>query len=180
LLRNLDVEIEGHDDPAAIPRRLARGPSQEEPMSTNNKATVASRTLLFTKIIAAITQYITAAIVLGGKSLTPQALTAMFQSYLQAEQDLDAARLVVAAKQQARDAAYAPLVGTLPALEKYLAATYGEESTTFASFGLSATKTGTRSAESVAAAVAKGKATRAAHKAAKAAPVPVAAPVVKS
>jgi len=68
----------------------------------------------------------------------------------------------------------------LPALEKYLAATYGEESTTFASFGLEATKTTTRSAESVAAAVAKGKATRAAHKAAKAAPVPVAAPVTKA
>ena len=141
---------------------------------------MASRTLLFTKIIAAITQFITTAIVLGGKSLTPQALSAMFQSYLQAERDLEAARLVVAEKQQARDAAYAPLVGTLPALEKYLAATYGEDSTTFASFGLAAAKTGTRTAEDIAAAVVKGKATRAAHKAAKVAPVPAAAPVTKS
>ncbi|MGD0529814.1 MAG: hypothetical protein ABSE49_32055, partial [Polyangiaceae bacterium] len=105
-------------------------------MSNHTKATVASRTLLFTKIVAAITQYITSAIVLGGKSLTPQALAAMFTTYLQAEKDLDAARLVVADKQQARDAAYAPIADTMPALEKYLAATYGEESTTFASFGL--------------------------------------------
>jgi hypothetical protein len=149
-------------------------------MSTTQKATVASRTLLFTKIIAAITQFIAAAIVLGGKSLTPQALSAMFQSYLQAEKDLEAARLVVAEKQQARDAAYAPLVGTVPALRKYLAATYGEESTTFSSFGFEATKIGTKSAETIAAAVAKSKATRAAHKAAKVAPVPAAAPVTKS
>ena len=141
---------------------------------------MASRTLLFTKIVAAITQYLTAAIVLGGKSLTPQALAAMFNTYLQAEKDLDAARLVVAEKQQARDAAYAVVAGTVPALEKYLAATYGEGSTVFASFGMQASKTGTRTAQEIAAAVAKGKATRAAHKAAKAAPVPVAAPVTKS
>jgi hypothetical protein len=146
-------------------------------MSNHTKATVASRTLLFTKIVAAIAQYLTSAIVLGGKSLTPQALAAMFTTYLQAEKDLDAARLVVADKQQARDAAYAPIAGTMPALEKYLAATYGEESTTFASFGLTPAKTGTRTAEEIAAAVVKGKATRAAHKAAKAAPVPTAAPV---
>jgi hypothetical protein len=122
LLRNPDVESEGSDGPAAIPQQARSRPSSEDPISTYNKATLASRTLLFTKIIAAIAQYITAAIVLGGKSLTPQALSAMFQSYLQAESDLEAARLVVAERQQARDAAYAPLVGTLPALEKYLAA----------------------------------------------------------
>ena len=109
-----------------------------------------------------------------------QALAAMFNTYLQAEKDLDAARLVVAEKQQARDAAYAPLVGTMPALEKYLAATYGEQSTTFASFGLVPEKKGVRTAEQIAAAVAKGKATRAAHKAAKVAPVPVPVPVAKS
>jgi hypothetical protein len=104
----------------------------------------------------------------------------MFQTYLQAEKDLEAARLVVADKQQARDAAYAPLVGTVPALRQYLAATYGEESSTFTSFGFEATKVATKSAETIAAAVAKGKATRAAHKAAKVTPVPPAAPVPKS
>ena len=149
-------------------------------MSRNKKATVASRTLLFTRIIAAIAQYLTAAIVLEGKSLTPQALAAMFQAYLQAEQDLDAARLVVDARQKARDAVYAPLVGLVPALHKYLVATYGEESITFASFGLAAAKKAVKSAEVVAAAAAKARATRAAHKAGKAGPVPVAAPVVKA
>jgi len=149
-------------------------------MSTHSKATVASRTLLFTKIVAAIAQYLTAAIVLGGKSLTPQALAALFQSYLQAEKDLDAARLVVAERQQTRDAAYAAVSGMLPGLEKYLAATYGEQSTTFASFGFAAAKTGTRTAEEIAAAVAKGKATRAAHEAAKVLPAAPAAPVTKA
>jgi hypothetical protein len=149
-------------------------------MSIPKKATVASRTLLFTKIVAAIAQYLTAAILLEGKSLTPQALSAMFQAYLQAEHDLEAARLVVDAKKKARDDAYAPLVGLLPALRKSLAATYGEGSTTFASFGFAAAKKAVKSAQVVAAAAAKAKATRAAHKAAKAAPVPVAAPPVKA
>jgi len=137
---------------------------------------VASRILLFTRIVAAITQYITAAVLLGGKSLTPQALSAMFTAYLQAEKDLDAARIDVAAKQQARDAAYAPLVGIVPDLRKLLAATYGEESTVYASFGFQVTKKAVKTAVDVATAVTKAKATRAAHKAALEAPAPVAQP----
>jgi hypothetical protein len=133
-------------------------------MTSSSKPTVATRTLLFTKIIAAIMQYITAAIVLGGKSITPQALAAVFEAYLQTEQDLEAARTVVTAKQQARDAALAAVNATLPNLHKYLAATYGEESATFTSFGLPATKKATKTVEVKAAAVQKSKATRASHK----------------
>jgi hypothetical protein len=144
-------------------------------MTTSNKPTVATRTLLFAKIIAAIAQYITAAIILGGKSFTPQALSALFQAYLQAEHDLEGARTVVTAKQQTRDAALAAVNEVLPGLHKYLVATYGEESTTFASFGLPVAKTVAKTAEVKAAAAAKAKATRAAHKAAAAtaAPAPV-------
>jgi len=143
-------------------------------MTSPSKPTVATRALLFAKIIAAIAQYITAAIVLGGKSITPQALSALFQSYLQAEQDLEGARTVVTAKKQTRDAALAAVNATLPGLHKYLAATYGEESTTFASFGLPVTKTVAKTAEVKAAAAAKAKATRASHKTAAATTAPTA------
>jgi hypothetical protein len=149
-------------------------------MTSSNKPTVATRTLLFTKIIAAIAQYITAAIILGGKSITPQALAAVFQAYLQAEQDLEAARTVVTAKQQVRDAALAAVNATLPNLHKYLAATYGEESTTFTSFGLPATKKAAKTVEVKAAAVQKSKATRASHKTAPATTPPTPATTPKA
>jgi hypothetical protein len=149
-------------------------------LATSIKATVATRTLLFTKIIAAIAQYITAAILLGGKSLTPQALSALFQTYLQTEADLQSARAVVTAKQQARDAALAAVNDVLPPFHKYLAATYGEESTTFTSFGLPATKKPAKTAEVKAAAVQKSKATRASHKAAPVTTTPPPATPVKA
>ncbi len=148
-------------------------------MTTSNKPTVATRTLLFAKIIAAIAQYITAAILLGGKSITPQALMALFQAYLQAEHDLEDARTVVTAKKQARDAALAAVNEILPGLHKYLVATYGEESTTFAAFGLPVTQKTVKTAETKAAAAAKAKATRAAHKAALVIPAPTPAATPK-
>jgi hypothetical protein len=145
-------------------------------MATSTKPTVASRTLLFTKILAAIAQYVTTAILLGGKSLTPQALSALFQTYLQTEADLEAARTTVTARKQARDAALAAVDAVLPQFQKYLVATYGEASTTYASFGLPVTQQATKSAEVKAAAAAKAKATRQAHRAAASATAPVAPP----
>jgi ABC-type transporter MlaC component len=149
-------------------------------MTSPSKPTVATRTLLFTKIIAAIAQYITAAIILGGKSITPQALAAIFQAYLLAEQDLEAARTIVTAKQQTRDAALAAVDAVQPPFHKYLVATYGEESTTFANFGLPVTQKTTKTAEVKAAAAAKAKATRAAHKAAPVTPATAPATPVKA
>jgi len=145
-------------------------------MVTKGKNTVATHTLQFTKIIAAIAQFITAAVVLGGKSVTPQALSALFQAYLTAQQDLDDARTVVTTKKKARDAALAAATAAIPGLRSYLAATYGEESATYAAFGLPVDKAATRTAAEKAASAAKAKATRAAHKAALAKPAPEAAP----
>ena len=140
---------------------------------------MATRSLQFTKIIAAITQFLTAAITLGGKSVTPQALAALFQAYLQTQQDLETARTAVTAKKQARDAALAAATAALPGLKQYLAATYGEQSTTYAAFGLPVAKVAVKTAEQKAEAATKAKATRAAHKAAQQAtpaPPPPAAP----
>jgi|HubBroStandDraft_4_1064222.scaffolds.fasta_scaffold595392_1 hypothetical protein len=155
-------------------------------MTNQKKPNVASRTLQFTKIVAAIAQYITAAVVLGGKSITPPALSALFQAYLQAEQDLEAARTVVTTKMQARDAALTAATAAIPGLRSYLAATYGEQSATYAAFALPVDKAATRTAAEKAASAAKAKATRAAHKAALAKPaaepapaMPAAAPVTK-
>jgi hypothetical protein len=144
-------------------------------MTTKNTNTIATRTLQFTKIVAAITQYITAAIVLAGKSVTPPALSSLFQAYLQAEQDLLASRTVVTTKKQARDAALAAATAAIPGLRSYLAATYGEESATYAAFALPVDKPAVRTAAEKAASAAKAKATRAAHKAALAKPAPEAA-----
>jgi hypothetical protein len=127
---------------------------------------VASRTLLFTKIIAAIAQYLTAAILLAGKSLTPQALSAIFQAYLQAEKNLDAARQQVTAMMQARDAALAAADAAVPDLRKQMASAFGEQSTTYAAFGFPVTQKAELTADQKAARAAKAKATRAAHEAA--------------
>ena len=141
-------------------------------MSTSNKTSITSRTLQFTKIVAAIAQYLTAAIVLGGKSITPRICPPLFSAALQAESDLEAARLGVVAKKQARDAALSAALAAVTPLQKYLAGTYGEESTTYAAFGLPVAKTPVKSAEVKAAAAAKATATRKAHKAALASATP--------
>ena len=145
-------------------------------MATKIKNTIATRTLQFTKIVAAIPQFITAAVVLAGKSVTPQALSALFQAYLTAEQDLEAARSVVTTKMQARDAALAAATAVLPGLRSYLSATYGEESATYAAFALPVHQPTVKTAAEKAESAAKAKATRAAHKAALAKPAPEAAP----
>lgn len=131
---------------------------------------MASRTLLFTKIIAAIAQYLTAAILLGGKDLTPQALSGLFQAYLQAEKDLEEARNTVTAKKLVRDAALAAISAVMPDFRKFLAATFGEQSTTYAAFGLPVTQHATKSAQTKADAAAKAAATRKSHEAPPAAP----------
>ncbi|HEY6463524.1 MAG TPA: hypothetical protein VIY73_25325 [Polyangiaceae bacterium] len=132
-------------------------------MATKIKTTIVTRTLLFTKIVAAIAQYLTAAVVLHGKSLTPQALSALFTAVLQAQKDLEDARANVTAKQQARDAALADVTAILPDFRKYLAVLFGEDSTAYAAFGLPTPKAAVRTAQNKADAVAKAKATRKAH-----------------
>jgi hypothetical protein len=127
------------------------------------KTSIASRTLLFTKILAAIAQYLTAAVVLHGESLTPQALSALFTAVLQAQKDLEDARANVTAKKQARDAALAEVTAILPDFRKYLAVLFGEDSVTYAAFGLPVTQEPVRTAQNKADAVAKAKATRKAH-----------------
>ena len=149
-------------------------------MPKNKKSTVATRTLLFTKILAAIAQYLAAAIVMGGKSITPQAIAAVFQAYLQAQADLDSARTAVTAKKQARDAARAAAVAMIPPLRKYLAGTFGEASTTYTDFGFATPKKAAKTVQVKAVAAAKATTTRKAHKAAATAPVPAAPPPVKA
>ncbi len=172
--------IGGRDGPTAIPREEIHVPTRRCPISTQKTATTATRTLLFTKIIAAVAKYLTVAVVMGGKSLTPQAIAAVFQAYLQAQADLDEARTAVTAKQQARDTALAAAVAMIPPLKKYLAGTYGEESTTFTDFGFEAPKTPVKSAKVKAAAAEKATTTRKAHDAAVKAPVPAPVPTPKS
>ncbi|HEY8040578.1 MAG TPA: hypothetical protein VIF15_12320 [Polyangiaceae bacterium] len=147
-------------------------------MPTKTKTNRAKQSLQFTKILAGIVQHVTAAIILGGKSVTPQALSAVFQAVFQAESDLDAARTVVAAKVQAKKAAQAAAVALVSVLHHWAVATFGAESTVLADFGFPQAKPAARTAEVKAAAAAKARATRAAHKAAKQPhPAPVPPPV---
>jgi hypothetical protein len=139
-------------------------------MPSKPKTNRATRTLLFTQILKAITQYINATIVLRGQSLTPQALAASFTAALQADTDLDAAEAVVKDKRLARKAAYAPAVALLAPLHQHLLAEFGPTSPVVTAFGFPAPNPAEKTAEVKAAAAQKARATRAAKKAAKAPP----------
>ena len=99
------------------------------------KRNVADQTLQFTKIIAAIAKYITAAVMIGGKSVTPQVLTALFTVAMQSQQDLDAANNVVKTKKQARNSARKAAVAMVVQLHRYLVGTYGADSPILEEFG---------------------------------------------
>jgi hypothetical protein len=135
-------------------------------MTTTKTPNRATRTLSFTRILAGIAQHVTAAILVAGKSVTPQALSAIFNAFLQAQADLDAARGVVAAKQQARDAALTAAVAMVPPLRKWAELTFGDQSPILQDFGFEAARVPVVSAETKAEAAAKGQATRKAKKAA--------------
>jgi hypothetical protein len=138
-------------------------------MSTNQRKNTAQRTLTFTKILAGITQHVTTAIVLGGASTTEAALAAIFQAALQAQNDLDAARAVVAAKVRANKAALAAAATSEALLHKWAEATFGPGSTVLSDFGFVPEKPAEVKVAVKAESAAKGKATRAAKKAALAA-----------
>jgi len=162
----------GRNHAARVPRRPA--------IKTIHKITEAARHVLFTAVLAGIKQYITAAIVLAGEQLTPQALSALFKDYLQSQADLEQAHRDVAAKQQARDAALAAVQAVLPSLEKYVSGSYGVGSAAFTTFGFTAPKKPVKPARVKAAAATKATKTRKAHAAALQAPVAESpAPVVQ-
>jgi hypothetical protein len=128
------------------------------------KRNVADQTLLFTKIIAAIAKYITAAVMIGGKSVTPQVLTAPFTLAMQSQQELDAANNVVKTKKQARNGARKAALAMMVQLHRYVVGTYGAESPILEEFGFKAATPKQPTAEVKAEAVTKRRKTRAAKK----------------
>jgi hypothetical protein len=154
-------------------------------MATKPKNNKATRTLTFTKILAAITQHVTTAIILGGVSTTQAALAAIFQAALQAQSDLDAARTVVAEKVKAQQAALAVARTSEVLLHKWAQATFGLGSTVLQDFGFAVAKPADKPVAVKATGSAKATATRKAKKAALAAvgqptatPAPAAMPAV--
>jgi hypothetical protein len=150
--------------------------------SKNNKAT---RTLTFTQILAGITQHVTTAILLGGASTSEAALAAIFQAAIQAQSDLDAARVVVATKLKAQQAALATARTTGVLLHKWAEATFGLESPVLQDFGFALAASGDKTVAVKATGAAKASATRKAKKAALAAvgqpsatPAPATTPAV--
>jgi len=152
-------------------------------MTTKPKKNRATKSLKYTNVLAGIAAHITAAVVMGGKSLTPQAIAAVFQAALQALADLDAARSVVDTKLQAKNAAVAAADAMLALIQKYLGLTYANETAVYSAFGLEPPKAPEMTAATKAAAAAKGRATRARKKAAAqaaaASPAPETSPSVK-
>jgi hypothetical protein len=138
----------------------------------NPKRDKANQMLTFTKIIAAIAKYITAAVMIGGKSVTPQVLSALFTAALQAQQDLDAANNVVTAKKQARNAARKAAVAMVVPLHRYLVGTYGADSPILEEFGYAVATPKQPTTEVKAQAVTKRRTTRAAKKPQAPAPTP--------
>jgi hypothetical protein len=146
-------------------------------MATRPKKNKATRALSFTRIMAGIAQHVTAAIVLGGKSTTQQMLTAIFQAAIQAQDDLDAARSTVSAKEQAQKTALATALAAQALLHRWAEATFGPESPVLGDFGFTPAKPADKTVAVKAGAAAKATATRKAKKAATAAAQsPTAAP----
>ncbi len=146
-------------------------------MKTRQKVNRVTTADSFAKLLAGITQHVTAAIVLGGASITPQALMAIFQAALQAQNDLDAARRAVSSKVQAHKTALASARRTEKLLHRWAQGVFGPESPVLQDFGFEPAKPAEKSAAVKAGAAAKSTATRKAKKAAvKAATEPSAPP----
>ena len=150
----------------------------------NNKAT---RALSFTKIMAGIAQHVTAAVILGGQSMTQAVLTAIFQAALDAQNDLDAARAVVKQKMQTHKATLKTAAATAVLLHKWAEATFGADSPTLEDFGFAPAQPADKTVAVKAEAAAKASKTRKAKKAAvqaatepSAEPAPVPAPTPAS
>lgn len=126
------------------------------------KRNVADQALMFTKIIAAIAKYITAAVTIGGESVTPQVLTALFTVAMQAQQELDAANNVVKTKKQARNIARKAALAMVVQLHRFLVGTYGADSPILEEFGFAVATPKQPTTEVKAEAVAKRRTTRAA------------------
>ncbi len=119
---------------------------------------------MFTKIIAAIAKYITAAVMIGGKSVTPQVLTTLFTAAMQAQQELDAASNVVKTKKQARNGARKAALAIVVQLHRFLVGTYGADSPILEEFGFAVATPKQPTTEVKAEAVTKRRNTRAAKK----------------
>jgi hypothetical protein len=135
-------------------------------MTTKPRTNQATRTLTFTKILAGITQHVTAAIILGGTSTTAQSLSALIQAAIQAQSDLDAARAAVTAKLQAHKTALATANAAIKLLHAWAEATFGPTSPVLLDFGFTPEKAPDTSVATKAASAKKGTATRKAKKAA--------------
>jgi hypothetical protein len=130
----------------------------------NPKRDKANQALTFTNIIAAVTKYITAAVMVGGQSVTPQALTAIFTAAMQTQQDLDAANNVAKTKKQARNSARKAALAMVVQLNRYLVGAYGADSPILEEFGFTAATPKQPTTEVKAEAVKKRTATRDAKK----------------
>jgi len=138
-------------------------------MATKPKNNKATRALTFTQILAGITQHVTTAIILGGASTSEAALAAIFQAAIQAQSDLDAARVVVATKVKAQQAALATANATEVLLHLWAKATFGPGSTVLQDFGFAIAKPVDKPVAVKATGAAKATSTRKAKKAALAA-----------
>lgn len=135
-------------------------------MSCKTKNNRATKSFVYNRVLTAIAAHLTASVVLGGKSLTPAAMGAVFQATLQARADLDAARAQIALKLQAKLGAITDADQLLRLLKKYLEATYGADSPLFQDFALTPPKTPVVPTAVRAESADKAKATRARKKAA--------------
>lgn len=126
-------------------------------MAKTNKA---ARQNADRKIVAAIQKHISGAVTLEGVSYTPSQLAKVFQDGIDTADATDAAKKQYAAAVAAEQEDRATLTGVETALRSYLAATYGQASTTFADFGFTPKKVRAVNASTKAAAVEKRNATR--------------------
>ena len=132
-------------------------------MSTKAKRNRAAEELAFNTAASGVTKNIQQPIPLNGTTMAPSDVVATIAAPIQADRHLDAARVAVASKKAARDAALRLARALMLALKKWVEAAYGADSPVLAEFGFATTAKVQPTADAKAAAVAKRAATRAAR-----------------
>ena len=129
-------------------------------MPTEPRLNRAAQIALFTKMISGVNLHVMAAILLGGQTYSASQIVAVFSALLQANTDLDAARVAYHQKLVAHKAALQSADGMGALLKSYVQGAYGKHNPILGDFGFSFAVPTPKTVKVKAAAALKSAATR--------------------
>jgi len=132
-------------------------------MTTKTSTTRAAEISLFAKIVSGVNLHVTAAILLGGQSMSASQIVAIFQAAIQASSELEAAKTAYQQKLAAQQAAFTAAHTTEASLKSYVYGAYGKTNPLVTDFGFDVAKAGVKTVKAKAAAALKSAATRVAR-----------------